>query len=349
VTLPFNIRLAEPEDRAAWDSYVLDHPQSTFFHRFGWRQAIENAYGHDSQYLIAEDDTGLIQGIVPLTLVKSPFFGRSLISTAFTVGGGVLASSPEAYAALAEEMVRQGHIHDVQYVEVRGGAPHGGWAVKDETYAGFTREIAQSEDECLTQIPRKKRADLRKAIKAAEAGKLTVQCSDGLGSFYALYAESVRNLGTPVMPRKFIQQLLYAFGDDVEVSVVDAEGKAVAGLISFYHRDTVLPYYGGAKPAARGLHAYDYMYWAQMRRAAEKGIKQFDFGRSKTGTGAYAYKKHWGFEPQPLTYQYYLIKAQDVPDVNPNNPKFKLMTQVWQKLPLPVANRLGPVLAGNLA
>ena len=352
-TSTLSVRLAEDEDRALWDAFVLAHPHSTFFHRFGWRRVIERTYGHEGQYLIAENNAGEVAGILPLTLVKSPFFGRSLISTAFTVGGGILSTTMEAHSALLAEARRQGQIHNVGYVELRGGAAQddcqNDWVVKDQTYAGFVREIASDEAENLTQIPRKKRADVRKAIKAAEAGRLVAVLEPEAARFYRLYAESVRNLGTPVMPKKLITQLLYAFPDDVEISIIEADGKAVAGLVSFYHRDTVLPYYGGAKPAARGLHAYDYMYWAQMRRAAQKGIQLFDFGRSKTGTGAYDYKKYWGFEPQALVYHYHLVTATEMPDMNPNNPKFRLVTKAWQKLPLPMANLLGPVLAGNLA
>jgi len=341
------IEQAGTGDAAAWNAYVQAHKSSTFFHRYEWAGVIENTYGHKPVYLIAKTNDR-ITGILPLIHVKSPLFGSSLISTAFTVGGGVLADDPASEYALMTMAAAIGDDRQVDYVELRGGAGQAGWVTKDATYAGFISDIPADEGENLSAIPRKKRADVRKGIKAAEAGDLTVSRNGDIDTFYALYAESVRNLGTPVLPKRLIDNLAAAFGDDMDVSVVRASGTPVAGLAGFYHKGTVMPYYGGASPAARSLHAYDYMYWAQMRHAAERGCTRFDFGRSKVNTGAYDYKRYWGFEPQPLAYHYHLVKADEMPDINPNNPKFRLLTNVWSKLPLPVANRLGPLIASQL-
>ncbi|GGC99066.1 FemAB family XrtA/PEP-CTERM system-associated protein [Aquisalinus flavus] len=342
------VRRAQPSDLRAWNAYVMAHPDSSFFHRFEWGRVIGQTYGHEAVFLMAHAPAGDIKGILPLVHVRSPLFGRALISTAFTVGGGVLADDAAAESALIAAAQALGEERGVDYVELRGGSPAPGWQTKDATYAGFVADIAADEEQNLSSIPRKKRADVRKGIKAAQAGELAVTREGDVETFYALYAESVRNLGTPVLPRRLIENLGAAFGDDMDVALVRAAGTPVAGLVSFYHQGTVMPYYGGASPAARALHAYDYMYWAQMRHAAGRGCARFDFGRSKVGTGAYDYKRHWGFEPQPLAYHYYLVKADDVPDINPNNPKFRLLTSVWSKLPLSVANRLGPLIAGHL-
>ena len=165
-----------------------------------------------------------------------------------------------------------------------------------------------------------------------------------------LYAASLRTHGTPVFPRRFLEALLAEFPQETELSFVSEGNRTVGTLLSFYHRGTVMPYYNGAAPSARKLHAVDYLYWRQMRHAVEaREGTRFDFGRSKIGTGPYAYKTYWGFKPEALTYHYRLVKAAAVPDINPNNPKFRLVTKVWQKLPLAVTNRLGPVLAGSLA
>lgn len=342
------IRRAQPLDASAWNDYVGTHPDSTFFHRFEWGRVIGQTYGHEAVFLMALAPCGRITGILPLIHVRSPLFGRALISTAFTVGGGLLADDAAAEAALIAAAEALGQERRVDYVELRGGPAAPGWQTKDATYAGFITDIAADEDENLGAIPRKKRADVRKGIKAAQSGDLSVDRDGDIGTFYALYAESVRNLGTPVLPRRLIENLGAAFGDDMDVAIVRAADTPVAGLVSFYHKGTVMPYYGGASPAARALHAYDYMYWAQMRHAAGRGCARFDFGRSKLGTGAFDYKRFWGFEPQPLAYRYYLVKAGTMPDVNPNNPKFRLLTGVWSRLPLPVANRLGPLIASHL-
>lgn len=342
------VRRAGMADAEAWNAFVGSRGDSTFFHRFEWGGIIERTYGHEPVYLLASSAAGDITGVLPLIHVRSPLFGKALISTAFTVGGGVLAADVVSAQALSAMAARLGADLGVDYVELRGGEAPADWLRKSETYAGFIAPLDPDPEEALKAIPRKKRADVRKAIKAAEAGELGVDRSGDIDTFYALYAESVRNLGTPVLAKKLIREQLAAFGPSADIAIVRAGGRPVAGLVSFRHGEVMMPYYGGASPDARRLHAYEYLYWAQMRHAVEAGCTQFDFGRSKTGTGAYDYKRHWGFEPQPLTYHYHLVRASEMPDVNPNNPKFRLLTKLWQRLPLPVANRLGPLVASQL-
>jgi FemAB-related protein (PEP-CTERM system-associated) len=158
----------------------------------------------------------------------------------------------------------------------------------------------------------------------------------------------VRNLGTPVFPKAYFRNLKAEFGEDCDVVTILSGGKAVASVMNFYFRDEVLPYYGGGTDEARPVAANDFMYWEVMRRAAERGCRLFDFGRSKVDTGSYAFKKHWGFEPEPLHYEYYLRGKAAIPDVNPLNPKYRLFIQAWQRLPLPVSKLVGPLVVRNL-
>ncbi len=119
-------------------------------------------------------------------------------------------------------------------------------------------------------------------------------------------------------------------------------------MLSFYFRDEVLPYYGGGTERAREHFANDFMYWQLMCRAAERGVGIFDFGRSKRDSGAYKFKVHWGFEPQPLHYEYFLVRATQMPNLSPNNPRYRLMIATWKRLPLGVTKVLGPPLARYL-
>ncbi len=212
-------------------------------------------------------------------------------------------------------------------------------------YFSFCRTLAPSRDANLKAIPRKKRADLRKAI---DNPALTVETGADIGVFFRIYAESVRNLGTPVLPRRFYAAIVAAFGDAVELSAVHGPDGPVAALMTFYFKDRVMPYYGGATAAARPLHAYDLLYWSLMERAVARGALIFDFGRSKRGTGAYDYKTYWGFTPEPLHYAFHLVRGQALPDVNPLNPKYRLMIETWRRLPLPLANTIGPLVARQL-
>ncbi|WP_462329601.1 FemAB family XrtA/PEP-CTERM system-associated protein [Thiohalocapsa halophila] len=333
------------EDRADWDAFVAAHPDRTFCHKSGWSEAIAEGLGHRPRFLLARRGDR-VEAILPLAQVRSRLFGHHLVSTPGCVYGGVLASNDEAHRALTAHACALAERLGVAALELRNQQPtQPGWPTKDQLYVTFRKAITDDDDANLKAIPRKQRAMVRKGIKVGLAAEQTTD----LARFYAIYAESVRNLGTPVFPRRWLEALYRVFADACELSIVTHAGADIAGVMSFFDDDTVLPYYGGSRPAARALYGNDFMYWDLMSRAAGRGVRMFDYGRSKRGTGAFGFKKNWGFEPQPLHYQYHLVRSRAVPDVNPNNPKYRYFIAAWKRLPLPVANRLGPVLARNLA
>ena len=166
---------------------------------------------------------------------------------------------------------------------------------------------------------------------------------------HAVYAESVRNLGTPVFPRALFSAVLDRFGDDADILTVLDRGTPVASVLSLYHRGAVMPYWGGGTAAARGLRANDAMYFALMRHARERGCEKFDFGRSKTGSGAYHFKRNWGFEPQPLAYAGWTANGAPPRDADPTSPRYQALIAAWKRLPLPLADRIGPLISRGLA
>ena len=186
---------------------------------------------------------------------------------------------------------------------------------------------------------------VRKGIKNG----LRSEIDRSVDRFFALYADNVHRHGTPPFARRYFASLQRVFGDACEVlTVLDADNRPQSGVLSFYFRDEVLPYYAGDTADARELAANDFKYWELMRRAAERGIKVFDYGRSKVGTGSFDFKKNWGFEPSPLAYEYQLLKRDAVPQNNPLNPKYRAFIALWRKLPRPVANAIGPHIVRNL-
>ncbi|MGH8145756.1 MAG: FemAB family XrtA/PEP-CTERM system-associated protein [Rhodanobacteraceae bacterium] len=330
-------------DETRWDAFVRDASEATFFHCAAWRDILEQSLGHRAHYLYAEQG-GVITGVLPLAEIRSRLFGHSLISTPFCVYGGALASDRDSEAKLIESATALADQLKVDYLELREREPrHDGWPVKD-LYVSFRKAIDPDHDKNLKAIPRKQRAMVRKGIGLG----LEARHDGDIGDFYRVYAESVRNLGTPVLPRKYYARLQQTFGDDCEITLVTHAGQPVAAVMSFYFRDEVHPYYGGSVARGRALAANDFMYWAVMQRAVERGARLFDFGRSKQDTGSYHFKKHWGFEPQPLPYAYHLVRASEIPNVSPTNSKYSLFIKAWQKLPLPVSNTLGPWLARDL-
>jgi FemAB-related protein (PEP-CTERM system-associated) len=299
--------------------------------------------------MLAAERAGRIVGLLPLTAVKSMLFGKALASSGFAVGGGVLADDEAVAGILTEAGWALAGKLDMLSLELRGGTmPAGeGWTIKTESYAGFVRPLAADDDAELKAIPRKQRAEVRKALDADLTVSVGTDRADR-AAHYAVYAESVRNLGTPVFPKKLFTAMLDAFGADADILTVRHRGVPVASVLSLYHQGTVMPYWGGGTFGARALRANELMYFSLMHHARERGCTAFDFGRSKPGTGAFAYKKNWGFEPKPLAYAIRTADGQAPREVNPLNPKYQAKIKAWQKLPLWLANRLGPPIARGL-
>jgi FemAB-related protein (PEP-CTERM system-associated) len=335
---------ADERGSARWDGFVRGCPAATFFHRAGWQRVLQRSFGHRTHFLFAER-RGEISGVLPLAHVKSWLFGSSLASLPFAVYGGVAAADDESAQALEREADRLARSLGVQHLELRNVARrHQDWPLQD-LYVTFRKPILGDEQANLLAIPRKQRAMVRKGIGNGLASAI----DDGIDRFFALYADNVHRHGTPALPRRYFQALRDEFGADCEVLTVAApDGRAVSSVLSFYFRDEVLPYYAGDAVAARELAANDFKYWELMRRSCARGVKTFDYGRSKQGTGSYSFKKNWGFEPAPLHYEYRLYKRDAVPQNNPNNAKYKLLIETWRRLPLAWANWLGPYVVRSL-
>ncbi len=345
--LPTKVRILAPADTARWDVFVHACPQATFFHLSAWKDIIEGVFRHRCFFLYAER-AGEIAAVLPLAEVKSRLFGHALSSLPFCVYGGIAAGAeagPEVVAALEAEAEALARRLGVQHLEYRNLQPrHADWP-RQSLYVTFRKGILPEVEANMLAIPRKQRAMVRKGINNGLVGQL----DDGVDRFFALYADNVRRHGTPALPKRFFAALRAHFGEACEVlTVTDPAGRPLSSVLSFYFRDEVLPYYAGDDAAARALAANDFKYWELMRRACERGCRVFDYGRSKLGTGPYAFKKNWGFEPQPLSYEYRLYKRDSVPQNNPANPKYRAFIALWKRLPLGVANALGPHIVRNL-
>jgi FemAB-related protein (PEP-CTERM system-associated) len=247
----------------------------------------------------------------------------------------------EDRAAMLARELNVDHLELRNRTLTRAGAE--AWPVK-ELYVTFRKQLDPDPDKNLAAIPRKQRAEVRAGLK----NQLQTEFDTNTRRFFDIYSRSVRALGTPVFARRYFDVLREEFGADCEIATVTHEGQPVASLMTFWFRNEVLPYYGGGLPAARSLSGYDYLYWDLMRRAAERGCQIYDFGRSKLDTGPYKYKKHWGFEPEPLPYAYHLVRRTTLPNLSPTNPKYQRAIEAWKRLPLPVTQWVGPMLARYL-
>ena len=342
------VRTLDQASEAAWDRFVQATPGGTFFHRSGWARVIETAFGHATHFTFAEQD-GAITGVLPLGRVKTRLFGDTLISNPFCVYGGPVAADADSEAALIAHAERLLQKTGATALEFRHLAPvttadAAGWIERPDLYVTFRKQIETDHERNMKAIPRKQRAMVRKGIQNG----LTSVTSRDADALHAIYAESVRNLGTPVFSRRYFRILMDVFRNAVDVVTVLDNETPIASVMNFYFRNEVLPYYGGGTLQARGRAGNDFLYWETMRRAADRGYGLFDFGRSKIGTGSFAFKQNWGFEPAKLHYRFRLKPGESMPDHNPLNPKYRLFIAGWKRLPLPLANRLGPHIVRGL-
>jgi len=338
------IKQLTTEDVSRWNSFVFQQPNATFFHRAEWKEVIERSFNQPLYYFYAEQD-GKVQGVLPLGHIKSRLFGNSLISLPFYVYGGIVAENETVHQALTEKAQVLAKELNVDSLEMRNiKQQYNDWAIKSDLYARFRKEMDPDPEVNLKNIPRKQRAVVRKGINAG----LRSEYDENVDGFYESYALTLHGHGTPAFPRKLFHILKEVFKEDCDILSIYKDEKMLASVMSFYFRDEVLPYYAGTSLDARQYKAHDFMYWELMRRSCEKGYKWFDYGRSKVGTGPYSFKKNWGFEPEPLHYEYYLVNAKEIPDVNPNNPKYKLFIKAWQKMPFAMTKVIGPYIIRNL-
>ena len=349
VPAPVRTRLADPGDGPAIAAFLAGRADATAFHDVRWLGAVERATGHRVHILLAEQ-AGSLRAVLPLHEVHSPLFGRALVSTGFGVGGGILADHAADADLLAKAVQELAARLSCPTVELRGGMlpQRDGWHIKQDSHAGFVTLLAGDDEAQLLAIPRKQRAEVRRGLGFA----LEVAVGSGPRErdwHYGVYAESVRNLGTPVFPRALFEAVMDGFGEDADILIVMHEGAPVASVLSLYHGGAVMPYWGGGTWHARGLRANDVMYYALMNHARRRGCDRFDFGRSKVDTGAFHFKRNWGFEPQPLAYATWTADGAEPRDVNPLSPRYQARIALWRKLPLAIANRIGPLIAAGLA
>ena len=335
--------LRHSDEVARIDGFVRESGGS-LFHRPRWLMAVEQGTGNRACGLIAEKG-GAIMGWLPLSEVHSPIFGRVLASSGFAVEGGVLAADAAVSNALCRSAQELAVRSSCESIELRGGEAPSDWDLRTDSHCGFVSDLAEDDEAQLLAIPRKQRAEVRKGLKN-DLQVSVGSSSQDRAAHYAVYAESVRNLGTPVFPKALFDAALDLL--DGDILTVRHEGNAVASVLSFYHDGAVLPYWGGGTWDARRLRANDVMYYALMNHARERGCNRFDFGRSKTGSGAYSFKKNWGFEPQPLSYASWTAPGAEKRDADPTSAKHAARIAAWRKLPLPIANRIGPFIARGL-
>lgn len=327
-----------------WDAFVRSTPGGSPFHLLAWKRAVEIAFRHRAHYLMAVRGGGL-EGVLPLFEVRGLLGGRGLVSVPYGVYGGVCATSAAAREALVGASRQLAGRVKADYVELRHRSGQEADLPTKSLYVTFSRPIESSEEANLNAIPRKQRRMTRQGLKHGLRPEFGLQHLD---RFYDIYAHSVHSLGSPVFPRRLFHAIGQEFGKDCELLTIWKDSIPVSGVLTLLFEDQVLPYYGGARQEALAFAVNDFMYWELLCHAAKAGYRTFDFGRSREGTGAYNFKRHWGFEPVALPYQYVLLDGSQMPNLSPSNPRMHFAVEAWKRMPLPLTKVVGPFLTRYL-
>ncbi len=344
--LPIRVRELLPGEDSRWDAFVGRHAQGTYFHLTGWRRVVQDVFHHEQHYLVVEQGRRWL-GVLPLGLVKSPFLGRNLVSVPYGVYGGPLAENEEALRALLDRAAELGRELGVGYVELRQLEAASGERPASGLYVTFRKDLPDDPAAVLPAIPKKARAEVR---KARDKFGLRFETGCDPDVFFGLFAENKRRLGSPSLPRRWFLALQEELGRSVVIHrAVDPEDRTLAAVMSFCFKDTVNAYYSGSLTGVNHTGVNDFIYCGIMEWAVQTGYSRFDFGRSRVDSGPASFKKNMGFVAEPLHYEYLLVgEGARLPDFHPSNPKLDLPRRLWSKLPMALASRLGGRLSRYL-
>ena len=333
-------------DGIEWDAYVASHPCTTNYHQYAWRKVIEKSFCHRTYYLAARNHRDEICGILPLVHIKSRLFGSFLVSLPFFNYGGLLCNEEDAGASLLDRArCLLGELYadhtELRHLDIRLE----GLATKEHKVT-MILDLEKGEEAQWKALDAKVRNQVRKAEKSrltAVTGHLELM--DG---FYEVFCRNMRDLGTPVYSKDFFRNILCAFPDTTRVISVMLDGKTVASCILTWFRDKLEVPWASSISDYREMCPNNLLYWEAIQFAIRNGSRKFDFGRSTPGEGTFRFKKQWGAEPVQLYWQYILGDGQQIPELNPDNSKYRLAIKIWQQLPLIVTNFIGPGIVKNI-
>ena len=346
------VRIATDSDGANWNAYLKRKKVTHHAQDWHWRRILRESFKHVPKYLLAEEQ-GKIVGVLPLFHVKSFIFGESLVSVPYLNGGGPVSDNKDIETALVEcarELLKE---IGAKYLEIRlrSESPSLSQSLESRSHkVAMILELCDDAETCFSSFPPKLRSQIRRPSKSGIDASITpghLINSSELRALYSVFSENMRDLGTPVYPKKLFSLTCKSFGRRAKVITAWQKKQAVAsGLTISTNGHVEIPWASSLRKFNREAPNM-LLYWQSIKSAIEDNNQYFDFGRSTPDTGTFKFKKQWGAEPLPLHW-YYDTNGNSMPDVNPNDPKYNRLVKAWQKLPLPIANSLGPILTRGL-
>ncbi|MGQ0665550.1 MAG: FemAB family XrtA/PEP-CTERM system-associated protein [Nitrospiraceae bacterium] len=339
------IRLYKDEDCAKWEDYVKRSSASNYYHQLGWKNVIEKSFGHKTHYLLCEEGDQ-IKGIFPLVHLKSLLFGNFLVSMPYFNYGGICADSIDVHHQLLHEAVRIAQRENAHHIEVRDSRVLDyGWRMKTAKVA-MRLELRASADELWHALPSKLRSQVRRSSR--EGISCRIGRMEELDSFYKVFCIRMRELGTPVYPKYFFENILNEFRETTWICSVYMGTRPVAAGFVAGSRDTMEIPWAASMSAYNHLSPNMLLYWSALKFACENGYSIFDFGRSSPGEGTYKFKEQWGAKAHPLFWYYWMEDEGELPQLNPKNPKYRMAIEVWKRLPVSLTRLIGPAIVKNL-
>jgi serine/alanine adding enzyme len=327
---------------AEWDAFVDRHPEATGYHRWAWRQVFQNGLGYRCRYFIAHEGDRVV-GVLPAVVARSPLFGRALSSLPYVNYGGVLAANTAVGAALVGRAAGAAAHERLSYVLLRHRARQFPTLPARDHKVTMRLPLAGDADALWQQLDRKVRNQIRKAEKS----ELTCESggSERLDDFYAIFARNMRDLGTPVYGRALFAEILAAFPGDARIHVVRLKGTVIAVALAYRYGHIMEVPSASSLREHRNLCPNHLLYWSMLKDAIACGVSVFDFGRSTPNDGTYQFKEQWGAVPEQLWWEYRMVGDAAPPTADRKDAKFQWSIELWKKLPLPVANMVGPHIA----
>lgn len=336
-------------DGTGWNAFVRSTPDGTSYHQYEWKNVITTSFGHRCHYLAAVGQDGAWQGVLPLVEMRSAIFGHFMVSLPFVNYGGLLCRTEAAASLLLEEAERLRRSCGAAFVELR--------------HMGFCRDGLPAREHKVTMILELAdhadsqwkgfKSEIRNRIRKAEKSQLepSVGRLELLDDFYGVFARNMRDLGTPVLAKRFFHNLLDAFPDTTSIFTVRHQGRTIGAAVAVWYGDMLeFPWVSSIREY-RALCPNNMLYWAAIKHAIAHGFRKFDFGRStfeESHAGTYNFKKQWGAQPVQLYWQYLVDSEEEIPEFNSSNPKYQTAIRIWQHLPVPLTKLLGPMVVRSI-
>jgi len=332
-------------DIDTWQRFVATQPHATIYHDARWAELIKNTFGHTPYYVTCENEDGELSGVFPTIHMNSRLFGSFMVSLPYVNYGGPLSSSAAVEHMMMQHAAELAATMDCEYLEARDTHQRGDWLTKQHKVT-----MVLPLPDCDEALDKQLGSKLRAQVNRAARENLLFQFGgvELLDKYYKVFSTNMRDLGTPVYNKAFFRNILETFPEAANIGVVLHNNKPVAAGFLLGYRDKLEIPWASSLRRANPLGVNMYLYRNILRTAIEGGYQYFDFGRSSKDASTYKYKKQWGAIEHPLYWHYWMSSGDELPELNPNNPKFKLAVNVWRRLPVAIANRIGPQVVRNL-